>query len=75
MLKMDGYDDCILSICYRFGSEPCVAYDYDKVIAKLMADGMTQEEAIEWYGYNMIGSYVGETTPVFVEVTQCLPEC
>jgi hypothetical protein len=27
---------------------------------------MTHEEAIEWMEYNVVGSYVGEYTPIFV---------
>jgi hypothetical protein len=28
---------------------------------------MSYEEAIEWYDFNIIGAYVGEKTPVFME--------
>ena len=27
---------------------------------------MTHEEAIEWMEYNVVGSYVGEYTPIFL---------
>ena len=27
MLTMDGYDDCIIGVCTRFGQAPIVAYD------------------------------------------------
>ena len=29
-------------------------------------DGMTREEAIEWMEFNVVGAWVGETTPIFV---------
>jgi hypothetical protein len=67
MLLMDGFDDCILGVCYRFGREPIVAYDYNKVIDKLQKDGMSYEEAVEFWEYNQIGAWVGEGTPCFVE--------
>ena len=67
MVQMDGFDDCILGICHRFGQPPIIAYDFDKVILKLMDDGMTYEEAVEFWEYNQIGAYVGESTPCFVE--------
>lgn len=66
MMFMDGYDDCILGVCERFGAEDCVAYDKSKVISKLMEDGMTEEEALEFFYFNMVGAYVGEQTPVFI---------
>ena len=67
MLRMDGYNDCIIGVCYRFGQEPIIAYDYDKVIEKLMED-MTEEEAVEWFEFNQIGAWVGDTTPCFIKL-------
>jgi len=67
MLKMDGFNDCILGICERFGQPPIIAYDKDKVIRKLMKD-MSEEEAVEYWEYNQLGSWMGEGTPCFVEV-------
>ena len=29
--------------------------------------GMTTEEAIEFYEYNIVGAYMGEATPIFLE--------
>lgn len=66
-LTMDGYDDCVIGICHRFGQADIVAYDYCKVIEKLVADGMTEEEAIEFYEYNQIGAWMGDLTPCFIE--------
>lgn len=66
-MLMSDYDDCILGICNRIGQPPIVAYDLEKVLDKLMKDGMTYEEAKEFWEFNMIGSYVGENTPCFVD--------
>lgn len=66
-LVMDGYDDCIVGICTRFGQEPIVAYDRQKVIAKLVAGGMTEEDAEEWFEFNQIGAWMGDTTPCFID--------
>tara|TARA_R110002051_G_scaffold128295_4_gene202009 strand:- start:453 stop:674 length:222 start_codon:yes stop_codon:yes gene_type:complete len=65
---MDGFDDCILGILERFGiDQPIVVYDREKVIAKLMDnDGMTHEEALEFYYFNQVGAWVGEKTPAFL---------
>lgn len=67
-LIMDGFDDCILGILERFGiDQPIVVYDREKVIAKLMDnDGMTHEEALEFYYFNQVGAWVGEKTPAFL---------
>ena len=29
-------------------------------------DGMTQEEALEFFEFNVVGAWVGEQTPIFV---------
>tara|TARA_R110000824_G_scaffold218435_2_gene405054 strand:+ start:5475 stop:5783 length:309 start_codon:yes stop_codon:yes gene_type:complete len=66
-MTMDGFDDCIIGVCQRFGQEEIITYSLDRVIKKLESQGMTYDEALEWYEFNMIGSWVGETTPCFVE--------
>jgi len=65
-LIMDGYDDCIEGVIERFGQPNHVVYNFEKIIEKLVSSGMTHEEALEWYSYNMVGAYVGETTPSFI---------
>jgi hypothetical protein len=69
MLKADGYDDCVIGFCSKFGQPRIIAYSRPAVIAKLIShDGMSEEEAEEFFEYNIIGAYVGETTPCFIEM-------
>lgn len=64
---MPGYDDCIMGVALQFGKPTCIAYDKDKVIQRLIQkEGMSHEDAYDWFEYNMLGSYVGEGTPVFI---------
>jgi hypothetical protein len=73
LLKMDGFDDCIVGTCERYGMEPVIAYDKVKVIDKLVTrDGMTRDEAEEFFSYNQIGAWMGEKTPVFVTINKKL---
>ena len=65
-MVMDGYDDCILGVIERMGMDPIVCYDKQMVLMKLQCEGMSDEEAIEWYEYNMVGAWVGDTTPCFL---------
>ena len=65
-LKADGFDDCVMGVVYSFSGEPILAYDYHKVIKKLMKD-MSEEDAIEHFNYNIVGSYVGKKTPIYIE--------
>jgi len=61
----DGFDDAMIGHGVSFEGE-CVVYDYDKVIEILMKD-MTQEEAEEYFSFNIAGAYVGKNMPVFVK--------
>jgi hypothetical protein len=36
------------------------------VITKLESDGMSRDEAEEWFEFNQIGSWVGDSTPCFL---------
>ena len=65
-LVMDGYNDCVIGILERFGMESIVLYDKEKVLGKLVDDGCTYEEAIEFYEYNQLGAWVGDGTPGFL---------
>jgi hypothetical protein len=41
-------------------------YDRQKVIAKLMAGGLSEEEAEEYFSFNQIGAWLGDRTPAFL---------
>jgi hypothetical protein len=67
LLLADGFDEAILGVASRCGSPDVVVYDYDKCVGVLVArDGMTEDEAIEWMDFNVVGAYVGERTPWFM---------
>lgn len=66
LLKVDGFDDCYLGVGDSYGEHPALVYDYNKIIKKLQQDGMSQEEAEEYYDFNIIGSYIGEKMPIFL---------
>lgn len=64
-IKLDGFDDCITSVVESFHGRHIV-YNQQKVIRKLMErDDMSYEDALEFYGYNIIGGYYGELGPMF----------
>ena len=66
LMCMDGFDDAILGVVERIGLQT-VCYDLKKVIAILMEQGMDEQDAWDWYQFNMLGAWVGEATPVFLE--------
>jgi hypothetical protein len=66
-LFCDGYDEAIIGVAERINLGPVVAYDIDKIIEILKLDGMTHEEAYEYFEFNIKGAWMGEFTPIFIE--------
>lgn len=69
LLFADGYDDAIVGIAERDG-EILVVYDLRKILRQLrVRDGMSRDEAQEFFEFNIAGSWVGERTPVWLDRT------
>jgi|TARA_R110000772_G_scaffold182661_3_gene293926 hypothetical protein len=69
VLIADGFDKAIMGIVERFGMNPVVLYNKNKCInIMIKRDKMTEEEAIEFYYYNIVGAHMGDYTPCFAEV-------
>lgn len=67
LLLADGFDDCIVGIGQQF-TRFFVVYDRACVVQTLVdRDGMTPEEAEEFYDFNIVGGWLGEATPCFVQ--------
>lgn len=67
LLFLEGFDAAIIGVGQRCGQPDIVAYDADKIIAILMKDhGMSEEDANEFYEFNVVGALVGDETPVFI---------
>ena len=66
-LEADGLEDALIGVGWQF-SQALMVYSVKKVLEILMTrDGMSHEEAREFYEFNIVGAYVGPGTPVFVE--------
>jgi len=75
ILLADGFDDAFIGIGQVFNGTPIAVYDADmclKTIADDIEQGGVEEGedvqtmAMEHFEYNVIGSFVGEYTPMFV---------
>lgn len=67
VLLADGFENAFVGISRQFHNKPIAVYDRKKCIDILMED-MSNEEAEEYFEYNVQGSYVGESTPAFIEM-------
>tara|TARA_R100000995_G_C3460308_1_gene112773 strand:+ start:212 stop:466 length:255 start_codon:yes stop_codon:yes gene_type:complete len=63
-LKADGFDDAVIGIT----RDKILVYSIEKTIQILMED-MSEIDAIEHLDYNILGSYVGDYTPIFIYTT------
>lgn len=62
-LTFDGYEDALIGYVQIF-NRVLACYDREKCIEILMRrDGMSFEEADEFFEFNTQGAYVGENTP------------
>jgi len=66
VILLDGFNDAILGLTRLSEGGVVVAYSVSKIIASLM-DDLSYEEAREHFEFNIIGSYLGPKTPVYVE--------
>jgi len=67
VLLADGFENAFVGISRQFYNKPIAVYDRKKCIDILMED-MSNEEAEEYFEYNVQGSFVGESTPAFIEM-------
>jgi len=67
ILTADGFDYALIGVCERAGQPTIAMYDKDKCLLILQErDGMTEEEAEEYFYFNVVGAWVGDYTPCFV---------
>jgi hypothetical protein len=66
---LTGLEDAIIGIVEEFGNGKRVLYSKNKIIWKLCSmDGMTLEEAHEYYDFNILGLHAGEQNAVFLDM-------
>ena len=67
MIKFKDLDEAIIGT-----TEDCVTqtkryiYDYQKCIDTLISKGDTEQDAIDWIDYNVLGVYLGKETPIIL---------
>ena len=68
MLKADDFDEAIIGVGRRCGQPNIVVYDAEKcreILRKEMQCDPT--DADEYFEFNVVGAWMGEDTPIFVE--------
>ena len=65
ILLADGFEDAFVGIGRQFG-KPVAIYERSKCIEILM-ENMSEDEAEEYFSFNVESAFVGEKTPIFLE--------
>jgi hypothetical protein len=62
---MDGFDEALIGLVYRKLLDPIALYDQQRCIGILERQGLSREEAEEYFYFNCDDAWLGEGTPAF----------
>lgn len=65
-LLADGFESCLLGYTCNHHHPVVAVYDLGQCVRKLMDDGLSEDEAVEYLSFNTLGAYVGVNGPLFV---------
>ena len=71
-MMADGLDKGLIGVYrprWNEGDLPVAVYSTCRIITELVEQGMDEEEAVEYFDYNIVGAYIGEFTPIFIDDT------
>lgn len=69
-LDPEYFDEAIIGVAQNAQGMVAVAYSEPKIIELLIRhDKMDPDEAVEWFQFNILGSYLGENTPLYIDDT------
>jgi len=69
LVILDGFDDAVVGTVYdQWGTGAGrLVYNRDNILRILMdRDGMTVDDALEFFDFNICGLYAGKGTPLFL---------
>lgn len=66
ILLADGLESAFMGIGRQF-THPVAIYSYKKSLKCLKGMGMTDEDAEEYFQFNIAGAFIGDQTPVFLQ--------
>ena len=72
MIVFDDCDEAIIGVGSVHGKPTIAVYCYNRLVELFMENGdMTFYEAMEYVDFNIVGAYVGETTPLIMHICYC----
>lgn len=67
----DMFNTCLIGTAQRADGIHVAAYDSNQVIAVLqVVNHWDYDEALEWFEFNIAGAYLGDGSPVFIDLME-----
>ena len=67
LIVLQGLSRAVIGVSERWGEIPKLVYDKDIIFDILVNDeGMSEDEAADHFYYNIMGTYMGEGTPIYI---------
>ena len=63
----DNMDSALVGVGYISNADPVPVYSKAAIYSKLLADGLSQEDADEYYAGKFVSFRSGEQTPVIID--------
>ena len=65
-IVLEGHDNAIIGVGSSFGMSDRAVYSVPAILENLKEMGMTEEEAEEYFDFNILCAYAGEDMPIYV---------
>jgi hypothetical protein len=67
-LFIDDLDSAIVGVGCQYTKNAVIVYSEERILEALVFEqGMTYEDAQEYYSFNIAGAWVGENTPIIMK--------
>lgn len=69
LILADGFDSAFIGVCLNHEGDYAAVYSIDRCLQLLVErDGMSDDEADEYFDFNVLGAHVGPKTPMFLHL-------
>lgn len=62
----EDFDPCVVGLVRQFNTT-FLLYSTQRILEMFMQQGMTYEEATEYFEFNTVGAWMGPRTPLFLQ--------
>ena len=70
MLLAEGFEGAFIGVGRRHGQPDLAVYSVEKAVKEIIAKSdakLTREEALDHFQYNLLGSWLGDSTPLWID--------